>query len=161
MVGATIPVTAVRGIVALEQIAVDNPIEPIEKLSSSPNPPNELSALHAMTAVLTASAATPDPVLSCHQDRAQTAGEDDPPPESGLISRPFRPRPPRPGNSPNSTASNTLRRKSMGVDTVHVTSSGYRYYGPLTGMWASRGLIEKDGGVNFPCRFLTTYNSDI
>ena len=130
-----------------EQIAAD-PTGQTGKLYSSLNPPNELSAPQAMTAVLTAPAATSDPVPSCHPDRGQTPGDDDPPPESGPLSRPTRPRPPRPGKTPNSMASNRLRRKSQGAETVHVADYGYRYYDSVTGRWPSRDPIEEKGGVN-------------
>ena len=101
-----------------------------------------------MTAVLTAPAATPDPVLFCQQERGQTPGEDDPPPESGPLSRPTRPRPPRPGNPPNPMASNRLRRRPTNGKRDRVADYGYRYYDPVTGRWPSRDPIGELGGKN-------------
>ncbi len=91
-----------------------------------------------MTAVLTAPAATPDPVPSSDPDRGKTHGPDDPPPESDPFPAPTRPRSPRPRNPSSSFVSNKLRRKSQGDEPVHVTDYGYRYYDPLTGRWPSR-----------------------
>ena len=140
----------------------EKPVEPLEqtaalandtassckKLSSSPNPPDELSAPQAMTAVFTAPAATPDPVLSSQQERGQTPGEDDSDPGFGPFPAPTRPRSPRPRNPSSSFVSNKLRRKSLGAEPVHVTGYLYRYYDPLTGRWPSRDPIEEDGGLN-------------
>ena len=105
----------------LQTAAASNPIDPNEKLSSSPNLPNELSAPQAMTAVFTAPATTPDPVLSSQQDRRQHPGDDDSDPGFGPFPAPTRPRPPRPRNPSSSFVSNKLRRKSQGAEPVHVT----------------------------------------
>jgi RHS repeat-associated protein len=131
-------------------LANDN--APDEKLSSSPNLPNELFAPQAMTVVLPAPAATPDPVHSCHLDRGESSGKspgpDDPPPEIGPFPTPNRPKPPRPRNPRNSMASNRLRRKSANAKSICVADYGYRYYDPLTGRWPSRDPIEEEGGEN-------------
>ena len=122
-----------------------------EKLSSSPSHPNELSAPQAMTAVLPTPAATPDPVLSCQQERGQHPGDDDSDPGFGPFPAPTRPRPTRPRNPSSSLVSNKLRRKSLGAETVHVADYGYRYYDPVTGRWPSRDPIGEKGGVNLYC----------
>jgi RHS repeat-associated protein len=131
-------------------LANDN--APDEKLSSSPNPPNELFAPQAMTVVLPAPAATPDPVLSSPRERGKSSGKspghDDPPPEIGPFPTPNRPRPPKPRNPRNSMASNRLRRRSANAKPVHVADYGYRYMDPLTGRWPSRDPIEEEGGLN-------------
>ena len=141
----------------LQTAASSNPIDPNEKLSSSPNPPDGLSAPQAMTAVLTAPAATPDPVPSSDPDRGQHPGDDDSGPGFGPFPAPTRPRPPSPRNPSSSLVSNKLRRKSLGAETVHVADYGYRYYDPQTGRWPSRDPIGdlsykdlKRGAFNFP-----------
>jgi len=101
-----------------------------------------------MTAVLTAPATTPDPVLFSQQDRGQHPGDDDSDPGFGPFPAPTRPRPPRPRNPSRSLVSNKLRRKSKDSETVHVTDYGYRYYDPVTGRWPSRDPIEERGGLN-------------
>jgi RHS repeat-associated protein len=45
-------------------------------------------------------------------------------------------------------ASDRLRRKSPGVETVHLTDYIYRYYDPASGRWPSRDPIGVKGGPN-------------
>ena len=125
---------------------------PDEKLSSSPNLPNELFAPQAMTVVLPAPAATPDPVLSSPRERGKSSGKspgpDDSDPGFGPLPAPNRPRPPKPRNTHNSMASDRLRGKSANAKSIRVADYGYRYMDPLTGRWPSRDPIEEAGGVN-------------
>jgi RHS repeat-associated protein len=131
----------------LHTVAADN-FASDEKLSSSSQAAAPLLGDPAMTAVLTAPAATPDPVPSSDPDRGQHPGDDDSGPGFGPFPAPTRPRPPRPRNPSSSLVSNRLRRKSLGAETVHVADYGYHYYDPLTGRWPSRDPIEEEGGVN-------------
>ena len=101
-----------------------------------------------MTAVLTAHAATPDPVSTRCSGGGQNPGHDAPDPGFGPFPAPARPRPPRPRNPFNSMASNRLRRKSVNAKPVHVSDYQYRYYDPLTGRWPSRDPIGEGGGPN-------------
>ena len=109
---------------------------------------DQLSKEQAMTAVLPPFYAVPCLAPSSHQDRGQTPGEDDPPRDNGPVSPPPRPRPPKPGNRPNSMALRRLRSSVPGTKSVHVTDYIYRYYDPATGRWPSRDPIEERGGVN-------------
>jgi RHS repeat-associated protein len=122
------------------------------ELSASRQAAALLSTDPAMTVVLPAPAATPDPVHSCHLDRGESSGKspgpDDPPPEIGPFPTPNRPKPPRPRNPRNSMASNRLRRRCANAKSIRVADYGYRYMDPLTGRWPSRDPIEERGGVN-------------
>ena len=131
----------------LQTAAADNYASD-EKLSTSSQAAAPLLGDPAMTAVFTAPAATPDPVLSSQQERGQTPGEYDSDPGFGPFPAPTRPQPPSPKNPSSSLVSNKLRRKSLGAETVHVADYGYRYYDPLTGRWPSRDPIEEEGGIN-------------
>ena len=75
---------------------------PDGKLSSSLPAADPLSGEPAMTAVLTAPAAIPDPVLSSGRERGKSPGPDDSDPGFGPFPTPNRPRPPRPRNPRNS-----------------------------------------------------------
>ena len=101
-----------------------------------------------MTAVLTAPAATPDPVPSSDPDRGQHPGDDDSDPGFGPFPAPSRPRSPKPINSSNSVASRRLRTMEPNGKRDRVADYGYRYYDPLTGRWPSRDPIEEEGGLN-------------
>jgi len=115
---------------------------------SSTQAPDLLSADPVMTATPPSPASGADLAGSNRQDREESPGDDDSPPESGPFSRPTRPRPPRPGNPSNSIASRRLRTRASSGKTDSVPEYGYRYYDPLTGRWPSRDPIEERGGVN-------------
>ena len=98
-----------------------------------------------MTATLPSPAAGLDLAGSNRQDREQSPGDDDSPPDSGPISPSTRPRPPRPGNPPNSMTSRRLRRNPTGGKSDRVPEYGYRYYDPVTGRWPSRDPLGEPG----------------
>jgi RHS repeat-associated protein len=142
------PASRPRYLHATRTDIIDNDNVPHEELSASPHAADPLSAEPAMTAVLPAPAATPDPVLSSSRERGKSPGPDDSDPGFGPFPAPNRPRPPRPRNPRNSMATNRLRRKSPSAKSICVADYGYRYYDPLTGRWPSRDPIGEEGGVN-------------
>ena len=101
-----------------------------------------------MTAALSDPIAAPCQASSSIQDHGPTPGENDPPPDNGPISPPVRPRPPKPGNSPNPMTSIRLRRLATRAKRVRVADYSYRYYDPMTGRWMSRELLGERASLN-------------